>query len=157
MFKTKAQRDRSERPVVDTSKDKRIVKEEFRDEANINSIMAKAQRTGILVDPAKINTARTARFDNLGTPRTYQEIQNQMVQLNKEFEKLPSEVRLMFHNDPGNMLDYMADPANEEDCIQLGLMPSKAVAKPPEGEEVGQTGTPAPEKPTPEEPSTPEK
>jgi hypothetical protein len=35
---------------------------------------------------------------------------------------LPADVRARFENDPANLLDFMVNPANNAECIKLGLI-----------------------------------
>ncbi len=46
------------------------------------------------------------------------------------FEELPSSIRKKFENDPGTFLDFVQDPKNEQEMIDLGLKASPPVVQP---------------------------
>jgi phage internal scaffolding protein len=52
----------------------------------------------------------------------------------ESFMGLPSDVRKMFDNDPGEFFEFATDPANAEKMVELGLAPSPDSA-PPTNEE----------------------
>lgn len=64
-----------------------------------------------------------------------------MVQDAREnFMQLPSEIRLLFKNDPIAMYDWLKNPENDAQAIELGLKPSPVVKQPggsaPQGDPV---------------------
>lgn len=61
---------------------------------------------------------------NRGSVITSDEYQNSLYAISKArsmFEELPSKLRLRFHNEPREFLSFIEDPANDEECIKLGL------------------------------------
>jgi phage internal scaffolding protein len=91
-------------------------KQSLKDETNINLIMSKYQKTGV------INFANT-------TPPTYDYASsddyhtslNLITSAQSKFNELPSSVRNKFHNDPYKFLDYMHDETKLEDSYEVGL------------------------------------
>lgn len=52
------------------------------------------------------------------------------------FEQLPAELRARFHNNPWELYDFVNNPKNDEEAIELGLLAKKAsepILKPTEG------------------------
>lgn len=46
---------------------------------------------------------------------------------------LPPEIRTRFDNDPGKLIDFVADPDNRQEAQELGIVnPAPEPAKPPE-------------------------
>ena len=45
------------------------------------------------------------------------------------FDNLPSDVRNRFNNNPAQLLDFVADPENKEEAIELGLLPKPEITK----------------------------
>jgi phage internal scaffolding protein len=91
-------------------------KQSLKDETNINLIMSKYQKTGV------INFANT-------TPPTYEYASsddyhtslNLITTAQSKFNELPSSVRNKFQNDPYKFLDYMHDENKLEDSYLTGL------------------------------------
>ena len=64
------------------------------------------------------------------------------------FESLPADIRTKFGNDPGRFLDFVEDPQNEEELIELGLKPRQHVKTLEDYEEKKSKAKPAEEKKT---------
>lgn len=86
-------------------------------ETDINTIMAKFQKTGMI------------DFVNKHEPQygdvTAIDFQNSMESVAKAkemFADLPSKVRDRFNNDPAELLDFLDDPDNREEAVLLGLV-----------------------------------
>lgn len=95
-------------------------KQSFREEANINNIMAKYVKTGVLVHTPG---TRKPLYGNFATGKEYQDTLNEIADIKKQFNLLDSDVRERFQNDPSKALDFMANNENIEESIKLGLLP----------------------------------
>lgn len=84
---------------------------------NINSIMKKYFKTGLL------QQAAGARYGDFTTCTDYQDAVNRVLQANDQFMELPSEIRTMFQNDPSQLIDFVNDPTNKQKAIDMGLLP----------------------------------
>lgn len=98
-------------------------KQSFAKEADINTIMRRYQKTGVLVDPNDIKGNRKPMFDDFSSGQDFQAVQDQIAHTHQEFELLPAHIRAQFGNSPSNLLDAMADPANEEALREMGILP----------------------------------
>jgi len=87
-----------------------------RDECDINKIIAKYDRTGVL---NHVNDFE-ARYEDL-TGLDYQTMLNTVANANSMFEGLPSEIRNQFANDPANFISFMDDQNNNEQMYEMGL------------------------------------
>lgn len=94
-------------------------------------------------DPSQLTFADvSADFD-------YQEAAGVIASLKESFMQLPSRVRDGFDNDPSRLLEFVRDPQNHEQAIELGILPRPVkvdnpdVPKPPVESASGDT----PEKP----------
>lgn len=127
-------------------------KQSFKAEADINNIMLRYQKTGLLVDPSTVNTARKPSYGDFSDGSDFQSVVDRITAVRGNFAALPSDIRDMFGNDPSVMLDFMADPENLEDCYELGLIdrPAAAVEPPPAPETAPEPVSPVPS-PEPEE------
>jgi len=87
-------------------------------ECDINTIMRKYERTGVLEHR---NTYEGTYGDFSDAPSDYHESMNQVLAADEMFETLPAKIRRRFHNDPGVFLDFATNPENQDELIKLGL------------------------------------
>ena len=87
-----------------------------RDECDINKIIAKYDRTGVL---NHVNDFE-ARYEDL-TGLDYQTMLNTVANANSMFEGLPSEIRNQFDNEPQKFISFMDDENNNEQMYEMGL------------------------------------
>jgi len=83
---------------------------------DINYILRDYQRTGTL-QHAKENIGK---YDDV-TIQDFQEATNLVTETNEMFEGLPSNIRNMCNNDPGQFVEFVMNPANKDKIIELGL------------------------------------
>lgn len=108
--------------------------QEFKNECNINNILAKYQKQGVLEHFNK----HQGDYSDYTNVQDYHSSYNQIIAAQDAFNDLPSTVRKRFNNDPGQFLDFVGNPDNVQEMIDLGL------AKP--REEAVPVGTPVVEK-----------
>ncbi len=113
---------RGPKVVVDCSGDVVRTKQSFRKEADINFIVARSLKTGMLVDP-RVVAKREAIFGDFTQVGDFQDAQLRIVKGREAFESLSSSIRARFQNEPGLLLDFMADEANREEAQELGIIP----------------------------------
>lgn len=92
-------------------------KQSFKAECDINNIMAKFVRTGVL-DFVNKHEPRYGDVSGL----EFQAAQLIVAQGKTMFEELPSHLRARFENDPGAFLDFVGDEKNREEARELGLL-----------------------------------
>lgn len=85
--------------------------------ADINHIMAKYERTGLL--PV---TNREAFFADVSNAPDYRTAIERVHAVEDAFMQLPAKVRARFNNDPSSFLDFTADPANRDEMVKMGLI-----------------------------------
>lgn len=66
------------------------------------------------------NAARGQYADLTALP-DYQEALDIVLKSQQAFAALPSQVRERFQNDPARFVEFLADPANQDEAIRLGL------------------------------------
>lgn len=92
-------------------------KQAFAEECDINHIMARYQRTGVL-DFAQKHQGQYGDVTGLDF-----EVGMQAIRLAQAmFNDLPSSVRARFKNDPGEFLDFVQDDVNRAEATRLGLL-----------------------------------
>jgi len=87
-----------------------------REECDINKIIAKYDRTGVL---NHVNDFE-ARYEDL-TGLDYQTMLNTVANANSMFEGLPSEIRNQFDNEPQKFISFMDDENNNNAMYEMGL------------------------------------
>lgn len=97
------------------------------EECDINTIMAKYQKTGIIDHR---NNFEGQYGDFTDTPQDYHESMNAVIAANDMFETLPSSVRKKFANDAGLFLDFVGDPKNAAEMVQMGLATAAQLDEP---------------------------
>lgn len=102
--------------------DESRTKQSFAKEADINTIMARYRKTGLLVDPAALNSSRQAVYGDFSDGTDFQEFQNRIAAVQSAFGCLSASMRSRFKNDPAVLLDFIADPANAAEALELGLI-----------------------------------
>jgi phage internal scaffolding protein len=55
------------------------------------------------------------------TSNDYQESMNIVAKAQSMFNQLPSQIRNEFDNDPAQFLDFVQDPQNEDQLVDMGL------------------------------------
>lgn len=97
----------------------------FADDADINSIIARYENTGVLVDPT-VPVSRTPSFGDYSDLPSYQEAQNVIIAANNAFDTLSSKIRERFGNDPAAYFDFVQSlrEGSEEydEAIALGII-----------------------------------
>lgn len=96
----------------------------FKDEANINSIMTKYGKSGLLTDPTKTPT-KMPQFGDYSEVADFQTMQNKVIEVNNYFQSLPADIRKMFDNDPQKLQEWISNPENEKEALKLGLLDNK--------------------------------
>lgn len=107
-------------------------KQAFKDECDINRILMKYQKTGLLTHVQTYG----GRYEDLPSNLDYQESLNAIIAAETAFMSLPSSLRLRFGNDPAEFLGFVSNPANSNELVELGLATSRPPAE--------QSGGPAP-------------
>lgn len=92
-------------------------KQEFKNECDINIILAQYQHTGEIPN---LNERQGQFMDCTGLD--YMEHMNKIVEANSLFSELPSAIRERFQNSPAAFLDFVHDEKNTDEMRKLGLL-----------------------------------
>lgn len=95
-----------------------LTKQSFKDECDINVILAKYTKTGVLPDLIKQNP----QYGDFSTAEDYQTSLNKVIFAETQFNSLSSRVRDRFHNDPVEFLNFVHDEKNLKEMKELGLL-----------------------------------
>ena len=96
-------------------------KQSFKDECDINKIMAKYQKTGLIEHTKNVQGS----YGDFTGMDDYHASINQVMAAQQAFMALPSTIRARFENDPAQFLSFMDDEDNMTEAAELGLIPSK--------------------------------
>ncbi|AXH75125.1 MAG: internal scaffolding protein [Microviridae sp.] len=123
---------------IDCSADAGRTKQSFKDECDINVLMRRYEVSGVL--PQDVSTSTYGDFSDAPS---FMEAQNVLARANAQFASLPARVRDRFGNDPAVFLEFIAEDANYDEALKLGLLKSeakpRAVVSPPAKSEVEPT------------------
>jgi phage internal scaffolding protein len=107
---------------------------------NINAIMARARRTQTV--PVY---HRQATFGDFTGVEDYQTALNKVIEAERDFMKLPAEIRKEFNNDPAKLIEFMSDDKNYKRAQEIGLIEKPVDPPPTRVEVVNASGENAPE------------
>ncbi len=97
----------------------------FKNDADINCIIARFENTGVLVDPT-VPVSRIPQFGDYSDMPSYQEAQNVIVAANNAFNDLSAKIRERFGNDPAAYFDFVQSLKEGSDdyaeAIRLGII-----------------------------------
>lgn len=124
--------DPSKKVSIDFSKEISRTKQSFKDEADINNIVAKYNKTGQL--PSLIS--QNPKYGDFTSDVSYQESLNTVMFANEQFNALSAKVKLRFNNDPMELLKFVSDAKNKDEMYELGLAikPAPIVESAPNGD-----------------------
>lgn len=112
-----------------------MTQQHFLEEADINTIVRRYMKTGIMANARNPVAGAFGDF----TPTDYQEMRNQIADIDQNFSSLPAKVRRRFDDDPYQLLRWLDRPENIPEAIKMGLVPDPdpKPAKAPSGASQG--------------------
>lgn len=108
-------------------------KQEFKMECDINEVIRRWTKTGILPPPRA-----PEKYGDFTEVNDYQSAINHVKEADQAFSELPAHMRSRFNNSPAELLEFLQDDANGPEAVELGIIPAP--------------GQPAPPAPTPPQP-----
>ncbi len=114
--------ERSSKPGMTFEKPS-LTQQHFKDECDINKIIERFTRTGLLPQ----YPGEDMQFGDYTTSVDYHEAMTIIVQAQQQFEALPSSVRDKFDNSPAKMLNFVSKKENIEESVKLGLLNKQAL------------------------------
>lgn len=120
-------------------------KQSFVEESNINTIMAKYEKTGLIEHQNKYGEGR---YTDMPNEADFHEAMSLVAEANSMFADLPAGIRRRFDNDPGEFLEFVDDDANRDEMREMGLLGPETA---PEPDPAKPAGDPPTDPPTPPE------
>lgn len=102
----------------DFTGDKGMTKQSMKQECDINFILARFQKTG-MIEHRKQYEGDYSEFGAID----FHTAMNIVAEANSMFESVPSTIRKRFDNDPQKFLDFVQDEKNRNEAIELGIIP----------------------------------
>lgn len=97
-------------------------KQEFKEEADINTIVERFHITGVMPP-----NHRVAMFGDFEEPMDFHAAQNRIADAHYAFMQIPPKIRERFGNDPQALMSFLEDRGNREEAKKLGFLePDKA-------------------------------
>jgi len=116
-----------------------MTKQSFKDTCDINAIVAKAVRSGMLPENGNPNPI----YGDFSSVKDYQEGLNVILKAEAQFNSLPAMIRSQFQNDPAQFLEFATDPKNKDELVKMGL--AKRAPAPPRTTEDAPKAPPKPD------------
>lgn len=98
-------------------------KQEFREQCNINKIMDRFYKRGVLPEMIKKNP----QYGDFSNATDYQNSLHLVMKAQEQFQALSSKVRSQFDNDPQKFLEFAENPENKEKMAELDLLKPEVV------------------------------
>jgi len=108
------------RPKFDRDKDGKVItmtEQAHKDECDVNNIIKKYDKTGLINHVSKIN----AMYGDV-SPIDFKSAQDMLIDVRRKFDEMPSDIRKRFRNSPYEMLKFLSDPENRNEAIKIGLI-----------------------------------
>jgi phage internal scaffolding protein len=96
--------------------DSSLTQQQFKEEADINTIVDRFMKTGHLPDP--VSMPQYVDYEGIFD---FQSAMNVVRQADENFMRMDAKVRARFNNNPQEFLQFFADPSNAEEAVRLGL------------------------------------
>lgn len=103
-------------PGIDCSHEPSRTDQSQAQECDINFILKRYQQTGVLPG---VNAQQM--FMDVADAPSYHEAMNLVVRAQEQFESLDAFTRKRFGNDPAEFMEFMHDPKNAKELVELGL------------------------------------
>jgi len=88
-----------------------------KDECDINVILERFGKTGQM----PVN-AISGTYGDFSGVHDYHTALNTLIAAESEFGSLPANIRKQFANEPANLIEFLNDPKNKDQAIELGLV-----------------------------------
>ncbi|WNK13560.1 MAG: internal scaffolding protein [Microvirus sp.] len=93
-----------------------LTQQHFANETDINQIMAKFLKTGLL------NQIDAGYYEDVSEAQDYRHALHVLKDADAQFATLPALVRKKFNNSPLEFMNFIHDPKNENTARELGLL-----------------------------------
>jgi len=110
--------DESKLTAITFNPDDNMAQQQFKDEVDINTIVARFGLTGRM--PENFQMPQYADVSNI--PNSFHAALQYVEETQREFMRAPAELRARFNNDPQQLLNFVYDDKNHDEARKLGLL-----------------------------------
>nr|QJB18865.1 MAG: internal scaffolding protein [Microvirus sp.] len=96
--------------------DDSLTQQQFKEEADINTIVNRFLKTGVLPTPTTF-----PQYVDFEGVFDYQSAMNLVRAADESFMRMDAKVRARFNNSPQEFLEFFANPENVDEAMRLGL------------------------------------
>lgn len=96
-------------------------KQEFKEVSQIQNILNKYQKTGIVTHLAK----HQGQYGDFTKVQSFQDAAVQLTNAVNTFMELPATIREKFENDASKLISFINDEKNFDEAVKLGLLQAK--------------------------------
>lgn len=121
-FRTKETAIRIKKEFLKPSK----TEQHHKERCDVNKIVSKYVRTGI-IDHIK---DRSGIYGDISGVEDFRGCLQKVQNVTNHFMSLPAEIRDKFSNNPAKFLDYLKDPKNYDEIVELGLAVPRPINEP---------------------------
>jgi len=111
--------------TLECDPEKILTEQSHKDEVNINKIV---KRHGIDM-LQKVAALQEPQFDDLPN-NDFEEAMIAVTKAQQTFDQLPSVTRKFFDNNPALFMDYIHNPENQDNLVDMGLATHKPIDEP---------------------------
>jgi len=86
-------------------------------ECDVNYILKKYDQTGVITHVQKME----AKYGDM-SGQDYKQMLDTVIDMQRQFDQMPSHIRKEFSNDPAKYLEFMENPDNRGKAIELGII-----------------------------------
>ena len=98
-----------------------LTQQHFKEECDVINIIKKHDRNGIIEHVQR----GQARYGDFSEVHDYREALDLVRDAQDEFMTIPSDIRKKFDNDPGKFYEFVSNPDNKEELIEMGFIDPK--------------------------------
>lgn len=102
-----------------------ITQQHFKAEVDVHNILKQYDRTGLITH---VNEAAAA-YGDYTEINEYKESLERVIAAQDAFSEIPSHIRKRFGNDPGEFFEFVTNPANHDELVNMGLANPKVVVE----------------------------
>lgn len=113
-------------------KEPSLTQQQFKEEADINNIIASVNAQGVVGNPLWQGNRQPLYGDFANLPSDdYLAAQNLLLEANDNFMALPATVRQHFNNNPAELLAFIQSSPSDDELVKIGLALPKDMVKEP--------------------------
>lgn len=95
-----------------------LCKQEFREEVDINVIVARCLKSGMMPDMRAVQPV----FADVSDIGCYADVLRRVSAAEEAFLSLPAHLRSRFHNRASELVEFVQDDRNRDEAVKLGLV-----------------------------------